>query len=243
MDHIDPNQTWGRASIQKSAADYREQGLSPTEALRKARQENPDDYQRWNGQPVNARYDEEIDESNFHEFGKAAFTSAVDELVRDYEVTPTEACRMVRKGLPETYLAMQGVHPDDIPDDINKATGRDVQELQLKAEGIKHAEGCSGTEAMRRARKRFPHLYAATQVTKADDLAGMPSRDTVVEDGEAKRNWLRHVANVQDRMARTSGQAVSFTSAMQAARKENPELFDAYQEVALPNPVLRGRSV
>ena len=240
----------GRLTIEVAAQEIaeREPHLSRTQVLRKARLDNPDALAVWNGdRPVAKRrddFDGIITEDNLVACGKRAFDDCVDELVADTGISRTDACTIVRKDMPHAYYALQGVMPDDMPDDIDKAQhGRDMQELQLKAEGIKHAEGCSGTEAMRRARQRHPDLYAATQVSKADDLAGMPSRDTVVADGEAKRNWLQLVAAVQDRMARTSGQAVRFTEAMQAARKENPELFDAYQEVALPNPVLRGRSV
>jgi hypothetical protein len=60
---------------------------------------------------------------------------------------------------------------------------------------------------------------------------------------QTKKAWNRVVRDTQDRMARARGRSVSFTEAMVETRKNNPGLFDAYQSVALPSPVLSGRTV
>jgi hypothetical protein len=74
-------------------------------------------------------------------------------------------------------------------------------------------------------------------------FAGLPPSEEMIAGERAKRESNKAVRDTQDRMARTSGRPVSFTEAMKVARQENPGLIQAYQSIALPNPVLRGRTV
>jgi hypothetical protein len=69
-----------------------------------------------------------------------------------------------------------------------------------------------------------------------DDLAGMPSEEMILGE-TAKCEWNKAVADYQVKYSST------WTEAMAAVRKEQLGLFEAYQSVALPSPVLRGRTV
>jgi hypothetical protein len=224
--------------IEERAAELRAEGYAPTAAFRKARL----DLAKCDC----CGDDEIVTEDNFERLGKAEFDKAVDDLCREYEISRTDAMREIRKSQPWLYWAQNGVTPDRIPEDTFEKAGQDKSQFDLKVEGIKASENCSGTEALRRARTRHPDLYRAAQSApvgkSVTELAGMPSEEMIAGD-QAKKAWNDAVKAEQDRMARVAGKSVSFTAAMTEARKSNPDLWKAYQEIALPNPILRGRTV
>jgi hypothetical protein len=234
------DQEEGADAILKRAAELVEEGMTPTAAMTQARLEDHGSYQAWNGEAVTVTKEEdddyaEVTTENFQRLGAAEFDATVRKICNEYEVTPTEAMRIVRREEPWLYHAMEGHTPDQLPDDVfDKANGPADQQLQLKAQRIAHNEGCSMTEGMRRARRRHPDLYQAAQsapTRKADDLAGMRGGDRSIADGTAKRDWMQFVSQVQERMSVTSGKATPYTKAMQQARQERPDLFAAYQGI------------
>jgi hypothetical protein len=98
----------------------------------------------------------------------------------------------------------------------------------MEVAGEMQRDGCNRTEAMRRIRRRKPALAESMNnealVTKASDLPGMPSSETIAGE-RAKMNWNRMVEETAKR------HGIDFTAAMSRTRKEHPELYVAFQTV------------
>jgi hypothetical protein len=66
-------------------------------------------------------------------------------------------------------------------------------------------------------------------------LPGMPSAERIRGD-HAKAAWFECIARTQDR-----DKGLSYTDAMSKARRENPDLFQAYQSIG--GEQAKGRTV
>jgi hypothetical protein len=231
MDHYDHDDDWLEKAERDEATDdfldaargiQKRDGCTGLEALQKARREHGGAFGALQQDPTHTDID--VDELSDGALGKAALEVACTEIQKRDDCSRLEAMRKAREEQPALYHFWNG---NEIPDEaITKAHPGDVASWANLVEGIKAKEGCSGTEAARRARRRYPELRASMQksapeVTK--DIA-MPSREMI--SGEtAKADWNRAVAAIQGRDGGNRMQA------MQKCRIEHPDLFAAFQQV------------
>jgi len=174
MDHHDVDDI-----LEAARGIQKRDGVSGLEALKKARREIEFDP----------------DEATDAELGKNAFEVACTEIMKRDDCSRLEAMKRAREEQPALYHFW---NTGDVPEEvITKAHPKDTASWANVIEGIKNKEGCGGTEAARRARRRYPELHAnmqknAPEVTK--DLA-MPSPKMI--GGEtAKADWDKAVAAI-----------------------------------------------
>jgi hypothetical protein len=161
MDHYDHDDDWlDKAERDEATDDFldaareiqKRDGCTGLEALQKARHEDGGAFGAM--QQDSSHTDFDVDELSDATLGKAAFEVACTEIQKRDDCSRLEAMKRAREEQPALYHFLTG---NEIPDEaIEKAHPKDTTSWANIVEGIKQKEGCSGTEAARRARRVRP---------------------------------------------------------------------------------------
>ena len=160
MDHYDHDDDWLEKAERDEATDdfldaargiQKRDGCTGLEALQKARREHGGAFGAMQQDPTHTDID--VDERSDAELGKAAFEVACTEIQKRDDCSRLEAMRKAREEQPALYHFWNGT---TFP---TKPLPRRTQRHRLLGQPRRRhqaKEGCSGTEAARRARRRYP---------------------------------------------------------------------------------------